>query len=112
MEKDAYLQRIHTHLKTAYLLDEEKIETMMPVFIATLRAHMNRLVELAENDNQEQLAKASHAVKGALLNIGLTDLAKTAQSIENHCNGGTPPKRCQALIAELKYVITLLADDW
>ena len=76
MDRTAYLRRIKQHLQTAYLLSEEKTESMLPIFFATLREHMNRLAHLAADGDMEQLAKASHAVKGALLNIGLMDLAE------------------------------------
>ncbi len=86
MDRTAYLETIRQHLKTAYLLSDEKTATMIPVFVNTLRSHMNRLAELAAAGDMEQLSRASHAVKGALLNMGLADLAQTAHTIEKQCN--------------------------
>lgn len=88
MEQSGYVVAIKHHLVTAYLLSEEKAETMLPVFLTTLLSHMERLNSLAQGGDLEQLGLASHAVKGALLNVGLTDLAETAYTLETHCRSG------------------------
>lgn len=112
MNGAAYLETVKAHLKTAYLLSEEKIETMIPIFLATLHTHMSRLADLAANDESEQLAQASHAVKGALLNIGLLDLAETAYTIEKQCKNGACPEDCRELITELQYTVARFSEDW
>ena len=108
----AYLEMIKTHLKTAYLLSDDRIETMIPIFLATLHTHMNRLAELAAQGETEQLAQASHAVKGALLNIGLLDLAQTASAIEKQCKSGAGPDNYQELITELQYTVVRFSEEW
>lgn len=112
MNGAAYLQRVKAHLKTAYLLSDEKIETMIPIFLATLHTHMNRLAELARESDTEQLARASHAVKGALLNIGLLDLAETAAAIEKQCKNGACPDNYRELINDLQYTVERFSEDW
>ncbi|MGE4559482.1 MAG: Hpt domain-containing protein [Desulfobulbus sp.] len=112
MDTAAYLKTVKKHLKTAYLLSEEKIETMIPVFLATLHTHMNRLADLAANGETEQLEKASHAVKGALLNIGLLDLAETAQAIEQQCKSGSSPENYRDMIDDLQYTVSRFSEDW
>lgn len=111
MDRRAYLETIKHHLKTAYLLSEEKTETMIPVFVATLRAHMNRLAELADAGDLEQLARTSHAVKGALLNMGLNDLAQTAFAIEQHCKNGDRTSDHRALITDLAFAVAQFSED-
>ena len=108
----AYLEMIKTHLKTAYLLSDDRIETMIPIFLATLHTHMNRLAELAAQGETEQLAQASHAVKGALLNIGLLDLAETAAAIEKQCKNCTAPDNYRELINDLQYTVARFSADW
>ena len=110
MDRTVYLRRIKQHLQTAYLLSEEKTESMLPIFFATLREHMNRLAHLAADGDMEQLAKASHAVKGALLNIGLMDLAETAHTLETQSKNGNHAFDYRALIAELQYTLTRFDD--
>jgi HPt (histidine-containing phosphotransfer) domain-containing protein len=112
MDGAAYLITVKQHLKTAYLLSEEKIETMIPIFLATLHTHVNRLADLAANGDTEQLGQASHAVKGALLNIGLLDLAETAYAIEKQCKNGACPANYQAMIAELQYTVARFSEEW
>lgn len=84
MERQQALERIRQHLRTAYLLDEERSAAMIPVFLANLGGHMQRLTELAVEGDGPSLARAAHAVKGALLNLGLAELAEIAQVIERH----------------------------
>ena len=112
MDTQQYLKTVKEHLKTAYLLNEEKIEAMLPVFLATLHAHMKTLADLAANDEIAQLGQASHAVKGALLNIGLLDLAETAYTIEKHCKNGSCSEQCREMIVDLQYTVSRFSDEW
>lgn len=112
MDRTAYLQQIKQHLQTAYLLSPEKTESMLPVFFATLRGHMNQLAELANDGDMEQLARTSHAVKGALLNMGLMDLAETAYTLEQQSKNGNQAFDYRALITELQYTVTQFDDGF
>nr|WP_321464583.1 Hpt domain-containing protein [uncultured Desulfobulbus sp.] len=112
MDAQFYLDMVKEHLKTAYLLSEEKIETMIPIFLDTLHTHMNHLADLAASGDTAQLGQASHAVKGALLNIGLLDLAETAYAIEKQCKSGTGAENYQELISELQYTVSRFSDEW
>jgi len=112
MDRTTYLETMRQHLKTAYLLSDEKTATMIPVFVNTLRSHMNRLAELAAAGDMEQLSRASHAVKGALLNMGLADLAQTAHTIEKQCKNGDRTFDYQAMITELQYTVSQFCEEW
>lgn len=112
MDRSAYLHIMRQHLKNAYLLSDEKTETMLPVFVNTLRSHMNRLAELAADGDMEQLGRASHAVKGALLNMGLADLADTAHAIERHCKNEGSGLDYQAMITQLQFTVSQFCEDW
>jgi HPt (histidine-containing phosphotransfer) domain-containing protein len=112
MDRTTYLETMRQHLKTAYLLSDEKTATMIPVFVNTLRSHMNRLAELAAAGDMEQLSRASHAVKGALLNMGLADLAQTAHTIEKQCKNGDVTFDYQAMITELQYTVSQFCEEW
>jgi len=111
MDRAAYLRIMKEHLKTAYLLSDDKTETMIPVFVNTLRTHMKHLADLAADGDLEQLSRASHAVKGALLNMGLADLAETAHTIEKQCKNGHRALECQAMITELQHTVSLFCED-
>ncbi len=112
MDRTAYLEIMRQHLKTAYLLSDEKTATMIPVFVNTLRTHVDRLAELAACGDLQQLSRTSHAVKGALLNIGLADLAETAYTLEKQCKAEDCDFDYRALITELQYTVSLFAEDW
>jgi len=112
MDRAAYLHLVKQHLKTSYLLNDEKIESMIPIFANILRSHMTRLTELADDGNMEQLGKASHAVKGALLNMGLVDLAETARLIELRCKNGDPTADYRSMISQLHTTVFHLSEDW
>lgn len=112
MDKAAYLRTIKHHLQTAYLLSEEKAASMIPVFVNTLKNHVNHLADLANDGDAEQLSRASHTVKGALLNIGLANLAEIAFAIEQQCKSDTDPQSYQALIRDLQYTVFLIGEDW
>ncbi len=112
MDAQLYLKTVKEHLRTAYLLNEEKIESMIPVFLATLRSHMNHLADLAATGETAQLGQTSHAVKGALLNIGLLDLAETASTIEKMCKSGCCSEQCREMITDLQYTVSRFSDEW
>jgi HPt (histidine-containing phosphotransfer) domain-containing protein len=110
MDRTTYLETIQQHLKTAYLLNEEKTAAMIPVFVNTLRSHVERLAELATHGDLQQLGQASHAVKGALLNMGLAELAQTAYSIEKQCRAGDSTFDYLARVTELQHQISLFTE--
>lgn len=109
MERQVYLERIKKHLKDAYLLSDAKAAAMLPVFIATLESHVDDLTTLTQNGDMLQLSRAGHAIKGALLNMGLTDLAATAHALEKNCATGADSPPHQELIAQLQDAVSLLS---
>jgi len=111
MDRQVYLERMREHLKDAYLLSDAKAAAMLPVFIATLQSHVNQLTALAGNGDIRQLGHAGHAIKGALLNVGLTDLAKTAHALEKICANGVGSPMCQELIAHLQDTVAQLGNE-
>ena len=97
-----YHQIIRTHLRTAYLLPEEKIDSVLPRFLDSLQNLMLNLERVAATETEEALGRAGHAIKGALLNLGLRELAAIAFLLEK--NGRSPDlqRDSAALIANLK----------
>jgi HPt (histidine-containing phosphotransfer) domain-containing protein len=84
MQKSEYHLKIRRHLRSAYLLSDEKIDAVLPQFMKTLQSVMERLERVLETDRNDSLAKAGHALKGALLNLGLRELADQAFNIEKY----------------------------
>lgn len=97
-----YHQIIRTHLSTAYLLQEGKINALLPQFLGSLQALMHNLEQIAAMQRQEELGRASHALKGALLSLGLQELAAIAYTLEQNCRSAVPEQDCAQIIIELK----------
>lgn len=100
-----YHQKIREHLRSAYLLSDEKIEAVMPRFLETIRKLMSELDALADMKKTDALSRAGHAMKGALLNLGLQDLAEKAFTIEKHEQICANDRDCIQLVNELKLEI-------
>lgn len=100
-----YLQKIKSHLRSSYLLSDEKIEAVLPRFLGTIRNLMTDLKDLAVTDKNDALSRAGHAMKGALLNLGLPELAQKAYSIEKHQQVCDSERDCVQLVDELKQEI-------
>ncbi len=79
-----YKRSIRNHLLRAYMLSDEKIEIFLPRFLTTLKTHLDNLQQPLQTKNFEELSKVAHTLKGALLNLGLRELADIAYSIELH----------------------------
>lgn len=105
MDHVPYVDMIRRHLQTAYLLNDEKTEQMLPALLAVLNSHMTTLEEVHAEGDLEKLGRAGHAVKGALLNMGLPDLADQALRIEQHGKSGNTEIDYRSLIVELKAVV-------
>lgn len=81
-------ERIVAHMKTQFGLPEDQLEALIPNFIQTLREHLTELENAVSDGNLEHIGRAAHTIKGALLNLGLTESAETARIIENDAKAG------------------------
>lgn len=75
-------EQISTYLQEQFNLPIEQIERMIPGFIESLAGHLSRLQAAFDAADLEQVGKAAHTLKGALLNLGLHDCADLAYEIE------------------------------
>ena len=103
-----YHQKITKHLRSAYLLSDEKIEAVLPRFLRTIQILMSEIEDLSMTDKHEELSRTGHAMKGALLNLGLHDLATKALNIERHQEMNDVDCDCGKLVNELKQEIKKL----
>ena len=102
MKGQTYRQTIREHLGSAYLLSEDKIDTVLPAFLDTLLTHMLRLEKNLAHNDLELLAKSGHVLKGALLNLGLHELADMAYAIERCCATPATATELPQQVARLK----------
>lgn len=111
MDQNTYLQVIHEHMKSSYLLDDEKIRTILPGFLNTLQQQLQIVEQCLDKGDLAALGTAGHTLKGALLNLGLFELADVAYSIEKQGKQQTADVDYSAMINYLKQNIELITDN-
>ncbi len=107
MDKSSYQHRIKQHIQTAYMLSAEKSEQLIPNFLLTLRKYALELEPIHARGDLQALGKTSHTVKGALLNLGLTELADVAYAIERNSKSENREYNYRETIQELTKTILL-----
>ena len=75
-------EQIKNHIQRQFGLPEEQVEEMIPIFLATLAEHLKNLEQTVDGGNYLEIGAAAHTIKGALLNLGLSESAELALSIE------------------------------
>ena len=111
LDRETYMQVIREHMKTSYLLKDDKINAILPRFLASLESHLHTLEEMEAEGDLSGLGVAGHKVKGALLNLGLFELADTASTIEQQGKQLDHDTDYPSLIAHLKHSITIITGD-
>jgi HPt (histidine-containing phosphotransfer) domain-containing protein len=76
------LDQIRTHLHQAYNLDADRIKALLPGFLSALSGYVDEMEAALANNNQDELVRSAHRIKGALVNLGLQDLAGRALILE------------------------------
>lgn len=82
------VEEIKKYLSDQFHLPIEQVETMMPSFISTLSTHMETLEDAVTEKDPGEIGKAGHTIKGAFLNLGLTECARIALEIEQSGKAG------------------------
>ncbi|OQX08828.1 MAG: hypothetical protein BWK76_23065 [Desulfobulbaceae bacterium A2] len=96
------MERIKLHLHSAFNLSDAKVAVMLPTFIMTLQSHMDKIEELLASSDFLELGKAGHTMKGALLNLGLKELADIAYTIERQGKAQDIATDFRALVTSLR----------
>ena len=63
-------------------LEEEECLELIELFIETGMSDLNRLQSAIQEGSAEKAINAAHSLKGAALNLGLTELSEIAKEIE------------------------------
>ena len=108
MDRETYLQVIKEHMKNSYLLSDDKITAILPGFLATLKGHLANLEKKLAQGEPAELGIAGHTIKGALLNLGLFELADTAHIIEQRGKLQDTDTDYVTLVDYLKQQITII----
>ncbi|MBS3757649.1 MAG: Hpt domain-containing protein [Desulfobacterales bacterium] len=94
------------HLSDKMGLDENEYIDLLYLFIDTATADLVNLKTAVSNEYMNKAAGIAHSLKGAALNMGLTDFFETAATIEAEIHRGP-----RADVGQLIHRLTeLLAD--
>jgi len=96
------ITKIKRYLSEQFSLAEEQIESMLPGFVATLHSHMQNLEGTVVDKDPVMIGRAAHTIKGALLNLGLEECARTASLIEEKGRAGDRRVEFKPLMDELR----------
>ena len=102
MVANPYQEEIRQYLVKQFSLPPQQIDDMLPELIATLAEHIATLESRLNNGDLLELGKAGHAMKGALLNLGLTECADIAQTIELEGKSGNTAVDFQKQVVKLR----------
>lgn len=94
-------ERIKLHLATQFHLPEDQIDLMLPNFIATLGSHLENLRKALSEEDPVAIGKSGHTIKGAFLNLGLTECAEVALTIERMGKAGDTNADYRTLVNSL-----------
>lgn len=111
MESITFSNQIKLYLSQRFSLPEEQIELMLPEFKKTLSSHMENLEKVSRQDRLDDLQKAAHTIKGAFLNLGLSDCAELAKKIEGGAAGKDKSINYSALIDNMGDVVADIVND-
>jgi HPt (histidine-containing phosphotransfer) domain-containing protein len=110
MQNSRDTDSIRRYIKRQYNLPDEQIETMIPLFLATLAEHLKTLDQACTANDPAALGQVGHTIKGALLNLGLHQAAQIALTIEKRGKAADDTADYQALAAELKNTLAGYLD--
>ena len=101
MQKNEYREKIRTHFKKAYNLPDEKVDEVLPRFFKMLADQLEKLEQISHKQDLLALCRAGHSLKGALLNLGLEELAEEAYQLEKLCKSNSESSDIIRLIQDL-----------
>jgi len=105
MSAQQLVAHIRGYLSEQFGLSPDQVKEMLPSFITTLATHMDNLERSLGAGDPLVIGKAGHTIKGALLNLGLTEYAELAFCIEEKGKSGDTAADYADLVARLRGLI-------
>lgn len=102
MDKKEQLAHIESYLCGRFQLAPEQVAEMIPSFIQTLSQHLKNLENALDGQSLNELGKAGHTIKGALLNLGLMESAEIAREIEVNGKAENDDVDYAAMVGEIR----------
>jgi CheY-like chemotaxis protein/HPt (histidine-containing phosphotransfer) domain-containing protein len=102
-----YRLQAHAHLKRELGMDDEQITDVLKTLSSPLKATLRSVDEAHQQQDLTAIAETAHSLKGALLNLGLDELAELAKTIEKSAATGeqiTHKKRLAYLHDALRHI--------
>jgi len=96
------LERVRYHICDHFQLPEDKVDAMLPAFLTTLQNHMKNIEDALGANDPATIGRMGHALKGALLNFGLDDMADIANMIEDEGKSGNSGADFSGMVQRLK----------
>ena len=79
---EKFRKQAHNHLKGELGMEDEQINQILATLTQPLKNTLEETMSAYHSQDLTILAEAAHSLKGALLNLGLTELALLAKNIE------------------------------
>ena len=76
------IKEIENYLKNSLGLNEEEIKNLLELAKLNVKKHLKELETFLSNKDFENISKTAHTLKGVVLNLGLTEIAKTLKIVE------------------------------
>lgn len=96
----SFAQRVKDYLVNSCGIGEDRIEHLIETAKRSAAKDLNLMSEALKQQDFNELAQVAHSFKGAMLNLGLTDLAENAKTIEQFIRDGHVSE-CDELVADL-----------
>lgn len=80
--------KVRDHLRQVYELDREGVQELFDIGYATVTETLARMDAASAAADLGELGDAGHMLKGTLFNMGLTEAAEAARSLELACKEG------------------------
>ena len=77
-------------------LEEEEYLELIGLFIETGVSDLNKLQAAIKEGSAEKAGNAAHSLKGAAMNLGLTELSEIAKEIEEKAGNGRLERTAEA----------------
>ncbi|RTZ65518.1 MAG: hypothetical protein DSZ29_04265 [Aquificaceae bacterium] len=103
-----YRLQAHAHLKRELSMDDEQVINVLGTLSVPLKASLQSVEKAYKEQDLKATATTAHSLKGALLNLGLDELAELAKTIEQTSATGervTHVKRLVYLQEALHHII-------
>jgi len=76
------IKEIESYLKNSLGLSDEEIKNLLELAKLNIKKHLKELETFIFNKDFENISKTAHTLKGVVLNLGLTDIAKNLKTLE------------------------------